>query len=169
MLSVNRRVWSGSRLFWIDIVQLIRDEADDPLGLHVLDGHDAGQRLVAAGRGQQGDVIAEALVAVGPAEIEHLGAAHFTVALLQQIGFGGDEFDAGDVQRPFFGRGDDDQDRHISVGLRSGLVRLDDQQVGVIRQDSQQNGPDEALQVDGIGLIGGIGILTQGIGDLYFA
>jgi hypothetical protein len=63
-------VVDGGEALLDQLVQIIGHEADDGLRLHVLDGADARERAVAAGRRQQRDIVADALIAVGPAQNE---------------------------------------------------------------------------------------------------
>ena len=82
---------------------------------------DAGQGLVAARLGQQRDVVAQALVAIGAAQVEYLDRAPLAIGGIGQVGARRHDADAGNVERPVARVVDDDEDAHgVSFGAARG-------------------------------------------------
>ena len=79
---------------------------------HVLDRLDIRNRVVAARRRQQRDVVAATLVPVRAAKIDDLCLRELAVALLGQIGARGDDVDPGDVGRQLTAIVDDEEHFH---------------------------------------------------------
>ncbi len=98
-------------------VQPLGDEPHQVLRLQVLDRRHARQRLVPARLGQQRDVVAEALVAVGLAQVEDLDAAVFAVGRIGEIGSRRNHAHAGNLERPVVGIANDDEDAHAALAV----------------------------------------------------
>ena len=94
------------------VFQVLGDHAHHGLALEVLDPRHIGQRAVAAGLCQERHVVAGALVAIRPAEVEDLDPPHVAVLWLGQIGPGVDHIDVGDLKRPLLGVVRDNKDGH---------------------------------------------------------
>ncbi len=89
----------GERLL-NQIINILGNRADDGLRTEILHRGHAGNRAVIAGGGQQRNVIADGLIAVGTAQIENTRILHFRIAAFGQISFGGNDLHFLNVKGP---------------------------------------------------------------------
>ena len=105
------------------ILELLGHRPHHRLRAQILQRADTRQRLVTAGLGKQGDVVADGLIAIGTAQVEHLHAAHFAEVRLGQVTPGIDDFGVRDAERPVLLAIRDDENPHSLLACDSSVVR----------------------------------------------
>jgi hypothetical protein len=146
-----------------EIVDFFRKQLNVRLGLQVFYGLHVRGGAVAARFGEQRNIVAAPLIAVGAAQIDDTPSDAVRVRGIGEVGACRDHVRSGNLEKPLARAIGDKENLHGSAARR----RMDHEQVGIVRHDPEQHGADRTVDADPVFVRRPVGVRLIRVDDQH--